>query len=214
MNCQKCEFFLVVKQRNIKWCFVFLNERPSRPTSVWRKKNIEICSSPTLQLQAVSWASGILSESDRSVKLHSSEAEAPDEKWEVKHFIVLLFGRTGLPHPSTVHGQCSFAFYSNSQTFKCLINLVFWFKCFLLILLRWVIKRVGKTQLKYERKNICFRDLYFALNWGFVDSYQLSYKYLVPRENQTLQSPVNNNKIYQPQGGDLKYNYSRLVVVI
>ena len=136
------------------------------------------------------------------------------EKWEVKHFIVLLFGRTGLPHPSKVHSQCSFAFYSNSQTLKCLINLVFWFKCFLLILLRWVIKRVGKTQLKYERKNICFRDLYFALNWGFVDSYQLSYKYLVPRENQTLQSQVNNNKIYQPQGGDLKYNYSRLVVVI
>ena len=111
---------------------------------------------------------------------------------------------------SSTPGKCiaNVAFTINFQTLKCLINLVFGFKCFLLIRIRWVIKRVGKTQLKYERKNICFRDLYFALNWGFVDSYQLSYKYLVPRENQTLQSPVNNNKIYQPQGGDLKYNYS------
>ena len=94
---------------------------------------------------------------------------------------------------SSTPGKCiaNVAFTINFQTLKCLINLVFGFKCFLLIRIRWVIKRVGKTQLKYKRKKtFVLEERRFVFWIKFVDSYQLSYKYLVPHENQTLHSTL------------------------
>lgn len=132
----KMRVFLGCKTAKYKMVFCISQWKSVQTLSSMKKKNIEICS-PVSPVQLCNYRllhdplefykslTGVSSEQQKL----SGWSNALDEKWEVRSeelysFVVWTY-RT--PPPSKVHSQCSFTIYSNFQTLKCLINLVFLF---------------------------------------------------------------------------------------
>ena len=102
----KMRVFLGCKTAKYKIVFCISEWNSVQTLSTMKEKDYwNMFSSPTLQLQAEAWASGILYESDRIVKLQSSDGLKKSDRWDVRrgilysNVVVWSYRRTDSPTP-------------------------------------------------------------------------------------------------------------------